>query len=154
VIRDEGYQTSKRSIPNMKLVRLTVLAFAFVLTAQFAAAQNRLDGTWEAVLILNGQRCIFNLVMTVDQHYTETLRCGDLMTSQAGTYVFSNGLLVREVTDWEPRRRYVLDNGYRGHYEENAKPPGGSFRVTFTSPDTMVWQDVNFGGTLTYRRSE
>ena len=32
---------------NMKLVRLTVLALTFVLTAQFAAAQNELDGTWE-----------------------------------------------------------------------------------------------------------
>ena len=31
----------------MKLVRLTVLALTFVLTAQFAAAQNELDGTWE-----------------------------------------------------------------------------------------------------------
>ena len=94
-----------------------------------------------------GQRCTFNLVMTVGQHYSETLRCGNLMTWQAGTYVFSNGILVRDVTVWEPRKRYVLDNGYSGHYEENAKPPGGSFRVTFTSPDTMVWQDVNFGGT-------
>lgn len=138
----------------MKLARLTALAFAFVLTAQFAAAQNKLAGTWKADLILYGQRCTFNLVMTLDQHYTETLRCGTLMTGQAGTYVFSNDILVRDVTDWEPRRRYVLDNGYRGHYEENAKPPGGSFRVTFTSPDTMVWQDVNFGGTITYRRSE
>ena len=69
-------------------------------------------------------------------------------------HVFSNGILVRDVIDWGPRKRYVLDNGYSGHYEENAKPPGGSFRVTFTSPDTMVWQDVNFGGTVTYRRSE
>jgi hypothetical protein len=138
----------------MKLVRLTVLAITFVLTAQFAAAQNELDGTWEAVVTIYGQRCTFNLVMTVGQHYTETLRCGNLMTWQAGTYVFSNGILVRDVTDWEPRKRYVLDDGYSGHYEENAKPPGGSFRVTFTSPDTMVWQDVNFGATLTYRRSE
>jgi hypothetical protein len=40
------------------------------------------------------------------------------------------------------------------HHESTAKPPGGSFRVTFTSPDAMVWQDVNFGGTLAYRPSE
>jgi hypothetical protein len=138
----------------MKLVRLTVLALAFVLTAQFAAAQNKLDGTWKAVATINGQRCTFNLVMTMGQNYTETLQCGSVMTGQAGTYVFSNGILVRDVIDWEPRKRYVLDNGYSGHYEENAKPPGGSFRVTFISPDTMVWQDMNFGGTLTYRRSE
>jgi hypothetical protein len=138
----------------MKLVRLTVLALAFVLTAQFAAAQNELDGTWNAVMTIYGQRCTVDLVMTAGQHYTETLQCGNLTTWQAGIYVFSNGILAREVTDWEPKERYVLDNGYSGHYEENAKPPGGSFRVTFTSPDTMVWQDVNFGGTLTYRRSE
>jgi len=60
----------------MKLARLTVLALTFVLTAQFAAAKIELDGTWEAVVTIYGQR------------------------------------------------------------------------------GTMVWQDVNFGGTLTYRRSE
>ena len=64
----------------MKLVRLTVLALTFVLTAQFAAAQNELDGTWEAVVTIDGQHCTFNLAMTVGQHYTETLPCGNLMT--------------------------------------------------------------------------
>lgn len=136
----------------MKWVRLTVLAVLLVVAAQFAAAQNKLDGVWKATLALNGQRCTFSLVNTTGQHYTESLQCGALMTRQAGTYVFNNGTLVRNVVDWEPKQRYVMDNGYSGHYERNAKPPGGSFRVTFTSPTTMVWQDINFGGTLTYRR--
>jgi hypothetical protein len=26
-------------------------------------------------------------------------------------------------------------------------------RVAFTSPNTMVWRDVHFGGTITYQRA-
>lgn len=135
----------------MNRARLTILCIAFFFSVQFAAAQ-RLDGTWKAFVAPNGQRCVFTLVNTPGQHYSETLKCGTMMTRQSGTYVFSNGTLVRNVTDWDPKQRYVLDNGYRGHYEPNAKPPGGTFNVTFTSPNTMVWKDVNFGGTLTYNR--
>jgi hypothetical protein len=137
----------------MKSVRVTVVALAFSLWAQLAVAQ-KLDGVWKAALALNGQRCTFNLVNTSGQHYSETLQCGSMMTRQSGTYVFSNGTLVRTVADWDPKQRYVTDNGYRGHYEPNTKPPGGSFRVNFTSPNAMVWQDVNFGGTITYRRAQ
>jgi hypothetical protein len=138
----------------MKSLQFTVVALACVLTAQLAAAQNKLDGVWKATLVVNGQRCAFNLVHTAGQHYSETLQCGSLMTKQSGTYVFSNGTLVRSVIDWEPRQRYVMDNGYSGHYELNAKPPGGSFHVSFSSPNTMVWQDVNSGGAITYRRAQ
>ena len=49
-----------------------------------------------------------------------------------------------------PGHNYPLGPG--GHYETNAKPPGGSYRVAFISPNTMVWRDVNFGGTVTFRR--
>lgn len=91
--------------------------------------------------------------MSAGQRYSELIQCPSMMTWQSGTYVVSpEGVLIRNVIDWEPKRRYVLDTGYSGHYEPNAKPPGGSFRVKFTSPDSMVWQDVNFGGILTFRR--
>jgi hypothetical protein len=136
----------------MRCIRFVTLAVALLFTVQLAAAQN-LDGAWNAALVIKGQRCRFNLVNTTGQHYSEILRCGRYMTRQSGTYVFTNGTLVRTVLDWDPKQRYVLDNGYTGHYEQNAKPPGGSFKVSFTSPNTMVWQDINFGGTITYQRA-
>ena len=135
----------------MRLVRFTT-GWLVLLAAPLAFGQ-KFDGTWKAGLTLNGQRCIFSLVMGPGERYSELLRCGALMTRQSGTYVFSNSVLMRTVIDWDPKRRYVLDNGYSGHWEQNAKPPGGSFRVKFTTPDIMVWQDVNFGGTITYKRS-
>lgn len=138
----------------MKRLRLTLFVLIAVLAVPFAFGQNKLDGTWTAALTLRGQRCAFKLVMGAGQRYSELLRCAAIMTSQTGTYVFSNGVLARKVTDWDPKQRDVLDNGYSGHWEPNAKPPGGSFRVKFTSPDSMVWQDVNFGGTITYHRSQ
>ena len=83
--------------------------------------------------------------------YIENLRCPAGMTSQSGTWVFNQGVLYRTVLDFEPKSRYVLDSGYSGHYERNAPPPGGAFRITFTSPNSMVWQDLN-GGSVTYVR--
>jgi hypothetical protein len=136
----------------MNRVRLCSTLFVLFILGQLAVAQNNLDGAWRATFVFNGQTCVFNLVNTAGQRYSETLRCGTMMTSQSGTYVFANSVLVRTVADWEPKQRYVIDNGYSGHYEPNAKPPGGSFRVSFTSSNTMVWKDVNFGGIITYKR--
>jgi hypothetical protein len=133
---------------------LAVLCFATFVLAVPRAFGQKLDGTWKASLTVGGQRCIDNLVMGPGQHYSEVLRCGSLMTRQAGTYDFTNGVLTRNVTDWDPKQRYVLDSGYSGHWEPNAKPPGGSYRIKFTSADTMVWQDINLGGIVTFRRSQ
>lgn len=133
-------------------VRLAVVLLFLALASEFAAAQNKLDGSWSAALAVGGQRCGISLIMQQGQRYSEMLRCGSLMTRQSGTYVFSNGTLVRNVTDWDPKQRYVLDNGYSGHWEPNAKPPGGSYRVNFVSPNVMTWHDVNLGGNVTFRR--
>ena len=91
--------------------------------------------------------------MTTTGTYSETERCGSLATGQSGTYrVFPNHTISFVVTSFFPTRRYVLDNGYSGHYEPNAKPPGGSFAYRFTTPNRLVLRDINYGGTLTYRR--
>ncbi|HLY22183.1 MAG TPA: hypothetical protein VKT83_06905 [bacterium] len=139
---------------RVRLVRVQVAAaLVLALAAPLGAAANPFDGTWQALLVVNGIRCAVKLVMSTGRRCAESIQCGGYMTWQSGTYVFANGTLVRTVVDWEPKQRYVLDNGYTGHYEGNAKPPGGSFRVAFTSPNTMVWRDVQFGGTVTYRRA-
>jgi len=131
----------------------TAAMLVCALAAPVLAAQSTFDGTWYSALVVNGQRCTIKLIMSPGRRYNEAIRCGGYMTWQSGNYVFANGTLVRSVVDWEPKQRYVLDTGYSGHYEANAKPPGGSFRVAFTSPDTMVWRDVQFGGSLTYQRA-
>ena len=138
---------------EMIFTRLRMVGLSLLLAAPIALAQNNFDGAWKASVIVGGQRITFNLVMGPGQRYSEIARAGSLMTRQAGTYVFSNGVLIRTVTDFDPKQRYVLDNGYSGHWERNAPPPGGSYRVNFTSPNTMIWQDINFGGTITFRRS-
>jgi hypothetical protein len=91
--------------------------------------------------------------LAVTARYSEAIPCGSYMTWQSGTYAFANGVIARTVVDWEPKQRYVMDNGYYGHYEPNTKPAGGSFRVAFTSPSTMVWRDLHLGGTITYQRA-
>ncbi len=122
----------------MTRTRFMLIAL-FLLTAPLFAAENTLQGTWKADLIANGQPCIIKDVITGNR-YSELVQCGSLMTGQSGTYVFEKGQLVRSVEDWSPK-----GNGYH-------RPPGGSYRVTFTSPSSMVWQDLNTGGKLMLRR--
>ena len=120
-----------------------------------AFAQTPLAGSWHAFAQVNGMTCTFDRVITAAGRYSEIERCGPYVTSQSGTYtVFPNHTVSFSVTDFSPRQRYIVGAAPgSGHYEPNATPPGGTFRYTFTAPDTMVWRDVNFGGTITYRRT-
>jgi hypothetical protein len=161
----------------------TVLALSSA--APIVASAQSLDGAWIAHITVNGQPCTIKTVMN-SGNYSEVLQCGSLMTYQSGTYVVSGNLIVRNVIDWAPKGRYVVEGrplgydyncppgSYRtpdghcpglyggpgnhyplgpgGHNETNAKPPGGSFQVTFTSNDSMRWYDVNFHGTANFRR--
>lgn len=133
-----------------------VAAFVAALLAAPAAsfAQDPFAVTWRGFVAVNGMQCRFDLVMTPTRTYSETARCGSLATGQRGTYrVFPNRTISRTVTDFFPRTRYVVDaQPGTGHTETNATPPGGTFHYTFTTPNTMVWRDVNFGGTIIYRR--
>ena len=139
-------------MPQRSLVAIAVVA-ALLGAAAPCGAQSPFAGSWTGTVTLNAIRCRFDLVMTAD-HYNEVARCGPYATGQSGTYrVFPNGTISRTVTDWTPKSRYLVDaQPGTGHYEQNAKPPGGTFRYTFTNADTMVWRDATYGGTITYRR--
>jgi hypothetical protein len=137
----------------MRGLRGTAVAFCIVLGAQFVAAQD-LMGKWVGSTVISGQRYSFTMTVTAGNHYIETAQVGTLMTTQSGTYVFTNGLLVRSVTDWNPKQQLVVDPPYGSHYVPVAKPPGGSWKVTFPNANTMVLQDVNLKGTLTYQRAQ
>lgn len=131
------------------------IAALFVVSAVPVAgsAQGPFVGRWHGVASVNGMSCTFDRVMTTSGTYSETARCGTLATGQSGTYrVFPNHTISHVVTSWFPTQRYVMDNGYSGHYEQNARPPGGSFAYSFATPNTLVLRDLNTGGSLTYRR--
>jgi hypothetical protein len=131
-----------------------LIALAVSALPAAAAAQMPIAGTWRAVAPVNGIRCTFDRVIVPTGTYSELEQCGPYKTAQSGTYtVFPNHTVSFVVTDWTPRQRYIVDAvPGTGHYETNARPPGGTFHVAFTSPDTMVWRDLNFGGTITFRR--
>ena len=135
-------------------LRIGAVVLAVAALPLASAAQSTLAGTWHGVAAVNGMRCTFDRVMTPTGTYSEIERCGPYATSQRGTYrVFPNHTVSFVVEDFTPRQRYVVDAvPGTGHTEQNATPPGGTFRYTFTSPNTMVWTDVNFGGTITFRR--
>jgi hypothetical protein len=137
--------------------RAVALAFASLALAAVplaAAGQDPLAGTWHGSVTMNGMACTFDLVMTSSATYTEIERCGSMTTGQRGTYkVFPHRIVGLTVTDWTPKQRYVVDAAPgTGHYEPNAQPPGGMYRYTFTTPNTMVWRDVNYGGTVVFHR--
>jgi hypothetical protein len=130
------------------------LTLALVLCAapRASAAAEPFAGTWRAAATTSGMQCRFDLVMTTTGNYIETARCGPYATGQRGTYrVFANGTLSRSVTNWSPTQALVVDaNG--SHLEPTTRPPGGSYRFTFTNANTMVWRDLIMGGVLTWHR--
>ena len=133
---------------------LAATVFALAVLPVASAAQDSFPGTWRATYPMAGMRCVFDLVMTSTATYHEIERCGTLATSQSGTYrIFPDGVISRSVADWTPKERYIVGaQPGTGHWETNAKPSGGTFRYRFTSPNTMVWQDVSFGGVITFNR--
>jgi hypothetical protein len=145
---------SRRRALMSRLLAIVAASLSLCMTPLPGAAQETLAGSWHGSVTVNGMACTFDRVMTPTGTYSEIERCGSLVTGQRGTYkVFPNHVIGFSVSDWMPKQRYVVDAvPGSGHYEPNAQPPGGTFRYTFTSPDTMVWRDVNFGGTIVYHR--
>jgi len=138
---------------------ITVLAAASVLglmlsVGEVAAANNSIVGTWHSEFAANGMACSMQSIYESDHTYSELLHCGNLMTHQSGTYVMSGGLLVRTVEDWDPKQQWVVGSCVGcGYWQTMAKPPGGTYRVTFASAAKATLHDVNLGGTLTIYRS-
>jgi hypothetical protein len=159
---DLSLQSMVSILKELQMARIHFACVVLLLAiAPLFAADHRLDGSWKATIPVAGQRCSVDLVMTPEQKYSETVRCGSVSTWQAGTYIFDHGVIVRTVTDFQPKTHYVVDVNPTqpwlpanppGHYEDNVAPPGGSYQVAFNSANSMAWKDINFGGTLTLRR--
>jgi hypothetical protein len=139
----------KASPKQIFAIAVLIAALSFASTASAASS---LVGTWQSSFSVNGTDCSMQSIYQSDGTYSELLHCGSLMTHQSGTYVLKNGLLVRGVTDWDPKQQWVVDAYGGGHYEDMAKPPGGSYQVTFVDANTITLQDVNMGGSVTMHR--
>ena len=137
----------------MRSSGFAAVAFAAALTAASAQAQqNPFVGVWRAATEMG----TITTVMGPDMRYSEQVVAGSIMTLQQGNYVINGDLVSFEVLDWEPKTmpRYQPLGTQGGYWTEvpTTKPPGGTFRFHFTSPNTVTMQDVNFGGSATFTR--
>jgi hypothetical protein len=138
---------------DMKIL-VAVGALALLTFGSAAGAQEpSLVGSWRGF----AQGLTFNLVIGADGSYSEQAIAGSLMTLQQGhIQVVGPGMITFIVEDWEPKTQPVYHpTGTVGGYytdEPVAKPPGGTWRIQFTSPDSFTMEDVNFGGVIVFNR--
>ena len=142
-------------------------ALALLTVGSVAGAREAsLVGSWRASQETARGVLTFNCVIGSDGSYSlqaalQTV-AGSLMTWQKGYYQFTSPDTVSFVVeDWEPKSQsvYHTDRPYddplvRGHMEleEVGKPPGGTYRIRFTSPDSFTSQDVNSGDSADFVR--
>lgn len=151
-------------MPALKPIRQTDKAMKTILTLvallAFASASRAqeptLVGSWHG-FAPSAPGVAFNLVVGADHSYSEQTVAGSLMTLQQGHYeVVAPDVVAFVVENWEPKTRPVYHpTGTVGGYytqEPLAKPPGGTWRIRFTSPDSFTMQDVNFGGVAVFNR--
>lgn len=144
----------KRFSELLALSIAALLTASVLLLAKPAAAARSLVGTWEGTFTANDVRCSMQSIYQSDKTYSELLHCGTLMTHQSGTYVVHGDLLVRSVEDWDPKQQWVVGACVGcGYWETLAKPPGGSYKITFSGANTLTLHDVNLGGAITMHRS-
>ncbi len=152
---------------NARILALGGTLMVMLAAGATPAIAQSFDGQWTASQQFNGMTCNFQLVMNAGR-YSELLQCGPYMTMQSGAYVYQNGVLARTVLDFEPKQRPIIQGGPlaqtgpngrrylpgpRVHYEANATPPGGTYRVTFLAGNAMNWHDLNLGGNITFYRA-
>ena len=112
-----------------------------------------LSGTWQGVY----QGVAFELVVQPDGAFSETERAGQMMTMQTGVIRATGpGVITFVVEDWQPRTmpQYRPTGTVGGYYtqEPTSKPPGGTYRIRFNSPNSVTMQDVSMGGVIVFQR--
>ena len=118
-----------------------------------AARLTPMKGSWRGVF----RGVTLNLVILQDWHFSEQEVSGNIMTMQTGMIrETGEGVITFDIEDWEPKTRMVFHpTGTVGGYnteERNSKPPGGTYRVSFNGNNVMIFEDLRWGGTVTYYR--
>lgn len=134
---------------------IAAFALASLTTAQAQTAS--LVGSWRGFAQIRGAAVEFDLVVQPNGVFTETERSRALMTMQSGqTHFAAPDLVIFEVQDWRPRTMPVYHpTGTVGGYytqQPTSRPPGGTWRLTWRGPNSVVMRDVNLGGAVTFNR--
>jgi hypothetical protein len=127
---------------------LAAAASLFLLVAVPANA-NTFVGTWRGSTMVNGAMLYSSLVLEPTGHFNELDRMGTLMSEQTGTWSVVRGMLYLHVEDWAPKEQCLPTTGC----VPIRMPPGSLYRVRWLSANVIRCQDVNLGGTITYRRA-
>jgi len=140
-----------------RVALLAALPAVLLGPASAPAQQNPFVGSWRGAAQVNGATITFNTVMGPDLRYSQQQIMGRYMTTLSGHYAFPAANVVAfQVEDWQPRTLPVYHaTGTTGgllHPGAGARPPGGVFRYKFTSPNSVVLQDTNLGGAVTFNR--
>jgi hypothetical protein len=112
-----------------------------------------LVGTWQGLY----QGIGFQLVVQPNGAFSETERSATMMTMQTGVIQTTGpGMITFVIQDWQPRTQNIYHpTGTVGGYytqEPTARPPGGTYRIRFNSPNSVTMQDVTMGGVITFQR--
>ncbi len=118
-----------------------------------ANAADSFSGKWRASMAFNGMNCQLDLAMSPAKTYTEAIHCGPYVTSQDGVYTVSKGVLGFDVRRWSPTRQWIVEpSAGAGHWEPTGKPPGGSYKYAFPTPNALSLHDINTGADITFHR--
>jgi hypothetical protein len=129
------------------------LAIAARAAPDVAQAQS-LVGDWRG----NYHGVSFRLVVESGGAYAETERMSRAVTAQRGVIQTAGpDTIIFVVQDWAPKMQNIYHpSGMTGGFWATGpvdKPPGGTYRVTFNSPDSITLKDVNLGGVITFQRA-
>ena len=132
---------------------LLVVCLGFFWSSVMAQAQQWV-GTWQGM----AEGVAITLTILPDGRFNQQAASGGMMTFLSGRVVQDGpNMFTLDVQDWQPKTENVYHpTGTTGGYytqELVAKPPGGTWRVSFASPDMMTMQDVNMGGMITMERA-
>jgi hypothetical protein len=128
---------------------LLVLAATPAAKAQIGSLVGHWQGAYQGVA--------FELVVQPGGAFSETERAGQMLTMQSGVIQTTGpGMITFVINDWQPRSQNVYHaTGTVGGYftrEPTAEPPGGTYRLSFNSPNSVTMQDVAMGGVITFQR--
>lgn len=125
------------------------------------AEEPTLAGEWRGSAETAMGMVTFDLVIGSDSFYSLQDATGSVKTWQTGHYHFTAADAVSFVVeDWAPKTQLVyricqsprgLEQGY---WEPQllAKPPGGTYRIRFTSSDSFTMEDVNSAEVVAFYR--
>jgi hypothetical protein len=127
---------------------LTALALVFAQNALTVSA-GTIVGTWEWRSMMGPIPCVTQTVYDRNGGYSELGRCGPYASHQTGKYKIFGSHLARTVTDWNPKRYWMIDpcpgdssKPGCGHWQQYQRPIGGTFEITFVGANTLRIRDV------------